>query len=144
VFNIDAGEPLLGLVRAKMRGETLANAIATHVSTAPTLATMATMRSFTTTATTAFDGCVRVRTCDMTCARSRWRAGVIYVAPNYLCWLSEHDGGSDDTRARVRLRWRDVDNIERRVSQSFLSFLDEYTLTLVAQVCFDTFELSVC
>jgi hypothetical protein len=49
-------------------------------------------------------------------------SGTLYVAPNYVCFAQDARG--DAAPACVRLRWRDVERVERRVLASFVGFLD--------------------
>jgi hypothetical protein len=54
--------------------------------------------------------------------------GTLYVAPNYVCFAQ--DQRSDASPRRVRVRWRNVVRVERRVQQSFIGFLDSYVVDI--------------
>jgi hypothetical protein len=55
-------------------------------------------------------------------------SGTLYVAPNYVCFAQ--DQRSDASPQRVRVRWRNVVRVERRVQQSFIGFLDSYVVDI--------------
>jgi hypothetical protein len=55
-------------------------------------------------------------------------SGTLYVAPNYVCFAQDARG--DAAPACVRLRWRDVERVERRVLASFVGFLDSSVIEL--------------
>lgn len=53
------------------------------------------------------------------------------MAPNYVCWLKDSKDTLNNS-TRVRLRWRDIERVERHVEQSFMGFLDAYSVVVQA------------